>query len=81
MLAIKNKAGSAGRAKKIYKIWLVYEGTTEINYGDGVTERFCKSGAPVKLAETYSAGTAYVIAKAMATLYNTAEHADHIEIV
>lgn len=80
MLSIKNKTGSTGRTKKIYKIWLVYEGTAELNYGDGVTEQFCKYGAPVKLAEAYSAGTAYVIAKAMAELYSTAEHAEYIEI-
>lgn len=80
MLSIKNKAGSAGRAKKIYKIWLVYEGTTEMTYSDGVTESLCKFGKPIKLAETYSPGTAYIIAQAMANLYNTAEHAERIEI-
>ena len=80
MLSIKNQAGSAGRTKKIYRIWLVYEGTSELNYGDGVTEQFCKYEQPLKLAETYSAGTAYIIAQAMANLYSTAEHAEYIEI-
>ena len=73
-LRITNKV-ETGRSKKIYKITLVYEET----YTDG-TNIFAKYSLPIKLAETYSAGTAYVIAKAMADLYSNAEHADHIEI-
>ena len=66
---------ATGRSKKIYKITLVYEET----YKDG-TSVFAKYSMPIKLAETYSAGTAYVIAKSMADLYSTADHAEYIEI-
>lgn len=64
-LRIKNNMIN-GKAKKIYRITLVYKETYYVN--------------PIKLAETYSAGTAYIIAKAMAETYKTAEHADYIEI-
>ena len=73
-LKITNKA-ITGRSKKLYKITLVYEET----YTDG-TSIFAKYSMPLKLAETYSAGTAYVIAKAMADLYSGLEHAEYIEI-
>lgn len=66
---------SSSKSKKIYKIWLVYEGTCKD--GDMI---YAKYSMPIKLAETYSAGTAYVIAKAMSELYGNADHAEYIEI-
>lgn len=66
---------SGGSKKRTYKITLVYEGT----HTEGTTI-YAKYQMPIKLAETYSAGTAYVIAKAMQELYRTAEYADYIEI-
>jgi hypothetical protein len=73
-LRIVNRVQTGSR-KRIYRINLVYEET----HTDG-TMVFAKYSMPIKLAETYSAGTAYVIAKAMQDLYKTAEHADYIEI-
>ena len=73
-LKIKNR-NIDGKQKARYKITLVYQET----YAEG-TNIYAKYNMPLKLAETYSAGTAYIIAKAMAELYKTAEHADYIEI-
>ena len=74
-LKIKNRANN--KIKRLYKISVVFEDTY---YNEETKLMYARYQQPIKLAETYSPGTAYVIAQAMQKLYKTMYHADYIEI-